>query len=97
MLDSKQLSWNHQRMHSKLGLSRDAVTYPLLEVFQTQHLQLLKRKDEKKIAEKCKSRKLKKKGGKKKKKKSTYIFYLNFIFIIQKLHYSRKNYLPPKC
>jgi hypothetical protein len=51
-------------MHSKLGLSRDAETYPLLEVFQTQHLQLLKRKVEKKRAEKCKSRKLKKKGEK---------------------------------
>ena len=56
-------------MHSKLGLSRDAATYPLLEVFQTQHLQLLKRKvEKKKRAEKCKSRKLKKKGEKKKKK-----------------------------
>ena len=29
-------------MHLKLGLSRDAVAYPLLEVFQTQHLPLLK-------------------------------------------------------
>jgi malate synthase len=68
MLDSKQLSWSHQRMHSKLGLSRDAATYPLLEVFQTQHLQLLKRKVEKKEQKNVSPENLKRKVKKKKKK-----------------------------